>query len=101
MTAPAKRRKPPAKPDHAPLVTVRTLRDSLGIPVSELVDRIAEHGGRRYDRSTISNIELGHQFLKPEMRAAWEKALGIQPGALILPPGSNGNGHSNGNENAA
>ena len=94
MTAPAKRRKPPAKPDHAPLVTVRSLRESLGIPVAELVDRIAEHGGRRYDRSTISNIELGHQFLKPEMKPAWEKALGLPPGTILLPSSSNGNGHS-------
>jgi hypothetical protein len=90
MTAPAQR-KPRHKPPFPPRVNVRVLREIQAISVSELRDRICENGYVLNDDSTIRNIELGHQFIRAPLRAAWAKALGIRPADLIAP--ENGNGH--------
>ena len=84
MTAPAQR-KPRHKPPFPPRVNIRVLREIQAISVPELRDRICENGYVLNDDSTIRNIELGHQFLRPPLRAAWAKALGIKPADMIAP----------------
>ena len=93
MTAPAQRKqrsKERPKPSTPPRVNVRVLREIQAISVSELRDRICENGYVVNDDSTIRNIELGHQFIKPALKAAWAKALGIKPADMIAPENGNG-----------
>lgn len=86
MTTPTPRK----KPAHPPRVNIRVVREMQAITTSGLRDRIAENGVDRTE-AHIRGVELGHQNLSPELRAAWAKALGIKASDLIVP--ENGNGH--------
>jgi hypothetical protein len=83
--------RPRVKPPFPPRCNLRVLRDSHGISIAGLRDRIAENGVD-VSEAHIRNVELGHQNLSSELRAAWARALGIKPTDVIVPDGCNGNG---------
>lgn len=66
----------------APVVTIGTLRKSLGLTLQNVVDRMYEEHGIRCDRGTVSAIELGHRGASAEMLIALADALGIPVTAI-------------------
>lgn len=68
-----------------PLVTLRTLREVVGLTSPQLAERIAEHGFDIHPDS-ILNVELGRKGASGPLLAAWAKAYGAVPGDIWPKP---------------
>lgn len=66
-----------------PMVTLRALREAHELTGDQLADRIAEQGVD-VDTDHIYNVELGRKKASARLRAAWARALRLQPVDVYL-----------------
>lgn len=66
-------------PAAGPQIRIRALREAHGLSVSQLIDRIAEHGVDGTHPDTVRNVELGYKRASKPLMTAWAKALGLSP----------------------
>lgn len=79
-----------AKPNYSsqrmkrtpPHVSVRHLRDAVGLTLDALAERIEEETGRTYTRGALSAIELGHRGASTQALTDIAMAFGIPADAL-------------------
>lgn len=57
--------------------TIRALRQKIGATPDQLAHRVG------IARPTLTNIELGHRGLRPELLAPLAEALGVPPIAIM------------------
>lgn len=60
------------------MVTLRALREAHGLTLEQLADRIVIEGGRT-TKASLSNLEVGRRKPSTRLRAAWARALKLQP----------------------
>jgi hypothetical protein len=67
-----------------PLIRIRVFRESHGLSVNELVQRIKDAGYEgNLHPDTIRNVELGHKPGTKRLMVPWALALGLKPMDLL------------------
>jgi transcriptional regulator with XRE-family HTH domain len=66
---------PPSVPPHVPL---RVIRETLGLTLDDLADRMADQQGFRPHPDSLCNVENGRRHGSRQLMDAWAQALGIR-----------------------
>lgn len=80
--AATRRYKPERQPKTPPHVSLKALREALGLSLPDVARRIADITGTEPSKGTLSAIENGQRGAGLTMLAALERAYNITPGSI-------------------